>query len=109
MSLNRCEQTFYDYLSQRAEERQYWQEKVRRMLASDELNHYTVMALERELWAVFAERSQVVPRLRQWVASEGTARTSMRNLAEYLIRLWAPPLPKKSAPSLKVKANKESP
>jgi hypothetical protein len=98
MSLNRCEQIFYDYLSQRAEERQYWQEKVQRILARDGLNHYTIMALEREIWSGFAERSQVVPVLRQWVAAEGNARTSMRNLAEYMIRLWSPLVPGKKAP-----------
>lgn len=109
MSLNRCEQLFFDYFSQRAEERQYWQEKVRRMVGGDGLNHYTIMALERELWAGFEERSQVVPALRQWVQSEGRARTSMRNLAEYLIRLWAPPVPKKQPLPVKTRPRKEKP
>lgn len=101
MSLNRCEQTFFDYLSQRAEERQYWQEKVRRMFGPGELSHYTVMALERELWAGFMERSSVVPVLRQWVQAEGSSRTSMKNLAEHIVRLWAPPIVKKPAAAKK--------
>ena len=107
MSLNRCEQLFFDYLSQRAEERQFWQGKVQKKVGSDDLNHYTIMALERELWAGFEERSQVVPALRQWVQSEGRARTSMRNLAEYMIRLWAPPIPKKESLPLKNRPGKE--
>jgi hypothetical protein len=101
MSLNRCEQTFFDYLSQRAEERQYWQEKVRRMFGRDGINHYTVTILERELWAGFVERSAVVPILRQWVQSEGSTRTSMKNLAEHMVRLWAPPIVKKPASAKK--------
>jgi hypothetical protein len=94
MSLNRCEQAFFDYLSQRAEERQYWQEKVRRLGGGNDLSHSSIMALERDLWAGFTERSQVVPALRQWVQTHGSARTSMRNLAEYLVRLWVTPKPK---------------
>jgi hypothetical protein len=93
MSLNRCEQTFFNYLSQRAEERQYWQEKVRRLAASDDINHYRIMALERDLWANFVERSQIDPGLRLWVQTHGPARTSMRNLAEHLVRLWVPRRP----------------
>jgi hypothetical protein len=95
MSLNRCEQVFFNYLSQRAEERHYWEEKVRGLIAREGVNHYVVMGLERDLWAGFAERSQVVPTLRQWVQAEGNARTSMRNLAEYLLRLWSPPVTRK--------------
>jgi hypothetical protein len=102
MSLNRCEQVFFDYLSQRAEERQYWQEKVRRLGADEAVSHSAIMALERDLWAAFTERSQVVPTLRQWVQIHGAARTSMRNLAEYLVRLWVAPRPKpKNPPSVK--------
>ena len=59
------------------------------------------------MWASFEERSQVVPVLRQWVQSEGRARTSMRNLAEYMIRLWVPPVPKKESLPGKTRPRKE--
>ena len=102
MSLNRVEQVFFDYLSQRAEERQYWQEKVRRLMAKDGVTHYSIMALERDLWGNFVERSQMVPALKDWVRHHGSAKTSMRNLAEYLVRLWVAPRPKpKGTPDVK--------
>lgn len=47
------------------------------------------------------ERSAVVPVLRQWVHSEGSTRTSMKNLAEHMVRLWAPPIVKKPAGAAK--------
>lgn len=47
------------------------------------------------------ERSSVVPVLRQWVQAEGSSRTSMKNLAEHIVRLWAPPIVKKPAAAKK--------
>jgi hypothetical protein len=97
MSLNRCEQMFFDHLSRRAEERQYWQAKVHSHLGVAGLNHYSLTALERELWAEFVEKSRVVKEFGAWLESGGGQRTSMRNLAEHLARLWLPPVVRKPA------------
>jgi hypothetical protein len=40
------------------------------------------------------ERSAVVSPFRDQAGREGLPRTSMRNLADYLLRLWTEPRPK---------------
>ena len=52
-------------------------------------------SLERELWRYYQERSQVAPAFRGHGLSETTQRVSLRNLAEYLLRLWVPLRPKR--------------
>ena len=98
MSLNRCEQVFYDYLAGQKEERQFWTEKVRRVSASGDVSAYTVDGLERDLWSAFLERSRMVRPLGDWVRANGASRTSMKNLAEYLIRVWGEPQNKRQSP-----------
>ena len=49
--------------------------------------------LEKELWNYYVERSAVA-RLSEAVQIEGLQRTSMKNLAELLMRLWMEPRPK---------------
>lgn len=51
--------------------------------------------LEIQLWEYFRERSSVVPEFKDLAQKQGLARTSMKNLAEFLIRLWAPARPKR--------------
>ncbi|MBM3853444.1 MAG: hypothetical protein FJ399_09840 [Verrucomicrobia bacterium] len=94
MSLNRSEQQVYDYLMKQPDERRYWQEKLRRVAKSIGDEHSTVADLERELWRYTVERSAVVSSLREANAAEGLRRTSMKNLAELLLRLWTDPRPK---------------
>lgn len=90
MSLNRCEQRTYDYLQAHPEERAFWQHKVRTEAAgSDQLG--AIARLENELWRYYVERSAVAAPFKDAVRHEGLARTSMRNLAELLIRLWTEP------------------
>ncbi len=94
MSLNRSEQRIFDYLSTQPEERQFWVGKVQK-IARDEIDDFAVARrLEPELWSYYVERSGMVPKLREAAAREGLQRTSMRNLAELLIRLWTTPRPK---------------
>ncbi len=57
------------------------------------------MRLEPELWRYYVERSEVVALFKEAVRHEGLGRTSMRNLAELLIRLWTEPRPKKKNPA----------
>lgn len=95
MSLNRSEQATFDYLQGHPEERHYWQDKVQRVCRSAPDDHAAAVQLEGDLWAYFVERSAVAEPFREIAGREGLRRTSMRNLAEYLIRLWTAPRPKK--------------
>jgi len=94
MSLNRCEQRVFDYLQSHREERQFWQEKVRRSARAATDSHAVATRLEGELWRYYEERSAVAAPFREAARVEGLQRTSMRNLAELLLRLWAEPRPK---------------
>ena len=91
MSLNRFEQTIYDYVMSHAEERQYWQHKVRHILADSVETPTAVARIASELWRYYEERSAVVPAFREAARAYGLRRTSMKNLAELLIRLWTEP------------------
>ena len=96
MSLNRCEQRVYDYIQSQADEGQFWKQKVQKIcVAAGQDPHVAAMQLEGELWRYYIERSEVVPRFREAARIEGLQRTSMRNLAELLIRLWTEPRPRK--------------
>lgn len=95
MSLNRCEQTLYDYVKGHAEERQHWQHKVRAILADLVEAPRAVDRIDSELWRYYEERSAVVPSFGGTERVGGLRRTSMKNLAELLIRLWTEPKPRK--------------
>ncbi len=95
VSLNRSEQITYDYLQGHAEERQFWREKVQIIAQGAADNHAAAERLQQELWAYYVERSAVAAPFREIAQREGLQRTSMRNLAEYLIRLWTVPRPKR--------------
>jgi len=99
MSLNRCEQMVFDYVQTHGEERHYWVEKVRKTSSQSADDHAATIALERELWSYFEERSAVASPFREFVRHEGLRRTSMKNLAEYLLRLWVAPQPKRGQPT----------
>lgn len=94
MSLNRSEQMVFDYLQRHTEERQYWQEKVRAEVGRSPDDRAAADRLQGELWRYYVERSAVAAPFREVAQREGLQRTSMRNLAEYLIRLWVAPRPK---------------
>lgn len=94
VSLNRCEQRLFDYVHAHKEERIYWQEKVSSALKAADNEHVAADRIEVELWRYYVERSQVVATFREAVRQEGLNRTSMRNLAELLLRLWTEPRPK---------------
>ncbi len=90
VSLNRCEQALFEYVEKHPEERQFWLNKVQGLTPSSSM-HLAADRLEIDLWRYFLERASVVPALRDFVRHHGSQRTSMRNLAEYWIRLWASP------------------
>ncbi len=102
MSLNRCEQQVFDYLEGHPEERHHWQVKFQAVAKAAGDDHVAVARLEPELWHYYEERSAVASPFKETVQREGLHRTSMKNLAELLIRLWTEPRPKK-----KVQASSE--
>jgi len=94
MSLNRTEQRMFDYLMGHPDERQHWLGKVQSIAVAQGDPHAAATRLEVELSHYLKERSGVVPRLRDLEPREGAGRTSLRNLAEHLLRLWVAPRPK---------------
>ncbi len=94
MSLNRNEQLLYDYLQAKPDERRHWEDVVRREEKRAEDRHAAALVLERDLRRYFAERAGVTEPFRGVAQREGLPSTSMRNLAELLLRLWCKPVPK---------------
>ena len=97
MSLNRCEQRVFDYWKHQADERQHWQGKVRRAAQEAGDVHAAATRLEVELWRYYLERSAVAAVFKEAARHEGLQRTSMKNLAELLLRLWVEPKPRAKA------------
>jgi hypothetical protein len=95
VSLNRSEQILYDYMQGQRDERQYWQSKVQSFVRESAEVSAAVDRLDSELWRYYLDRSEVVPALVAAARAHGLKRTSMKNLAEYLVRIWAPPLASK--------------
>jgi hypothetical protein len=99
MSLNRSEQALYEYIRGHPEERQHFTDKVRAIVAASAETAQAVARIDTELWRYYEERSAVVPIFREEVMKFGLRRTSMKNLAEYLVRIWVEPKPRKPSPS----------
>lgn len=95
MSLNRSEQRVFDYLQGHPEERHYWISKVQSIARRHHDDASAVRELEPELWRYYQERSTVAAPFKEAARLEGLQRTSMKNLAELLVRLWLEPRPKK--------------
>jgi hypothetical protein len=95
MSLNRCEQTAFDYMKRQPDERQYLQDKVRAIVAGSVEIPNAVARIDSELWRYYEERSAIVPAFSHALGTGGPRRTSMKNLAELLVRLWTDPKPAK--------------
>jgi hypothetical protein len=95
VSLNPAEQRIFDYLQSRPDEGRFWREKVRAIAAQPDSSEAIATRLERELWRYHEERSATASPFREAALREGRARTSLRNLAELLLRLWTEPRPKK--------------
>lgn len=100
MSLNRIEQRVYDYWRSHRDERQFWEEKVRGLVKTSNDDHAAATRLDLELWRYYEERCGAVKELKEAARHEGSQRTSMKNLAELIIRLWVEPRPKKQTPAV---------
>jgi hypothetical protein len=99
MSLNRSEQLLYDYVLGQTEEGHYWQNKVRALVAQSPEMPAAVARIDAELWRYYLERSEVTPVFIAAAKAYGLKRTSMKNLAEFLVRLWTEPKPRKPTPA----------
>ena len=98
MSLNACEQRILDYLHSRPEEGQHWRHKVRGLARASGDPFAAATRLELDLWRYYEERSAVAEPFRSLARREPLRRTSMRNLAELLLQLWAEPAPRRPRP-----------
>jgi hypothetical protein len=99
MSLNRSEQLVFDYLQTQPDELRHWKNVVLGAAKRSPTLHLAANHLDHELWDYFRERAEVTEPFRSAVRHQGPTRTSMKNLAELLLRLWAPaPPPTKSFP-----------
>jgi hypothetical protein len=99
VSLNSCEQRVFDYLELKTEERDYWFEKVHTITAKSVSKESSIQRLDSELWNYYVERCNVVTLFKEAARREGLNRTSMRNLAELLTRVWVEPDVKKVSTS----------
>jgi hypothetical protein len=100
MSLNRCEHYLFEYIQTHKEEGQYWQGKVHSFTRKNLDIHEMAAELEQGLWAYYLERAGGSPKFAQGMPSKDLKRTSMRNLADHLIRLWVGVVPKKRSPQV---------
>ena len=98
VSLNRSEQQIFEYIETNRDERHFWEYKVRDFASKFADLSEAASLIESELWRYYVERSGVVPELKRMAEREGLHRMSMRNLADYLLRLWVEPRPKKRRP-----------
>lgn len=92
MSLNRYEQAVFDYLQTHPEELRHWENKVAGRAARGTL---PAAALADELFDYVRERGAHTEPFRGWLERGGVPRSSLLNLAEYLLRIWGPPVTKK--------------
>ncbi len=92
MALNQTEQRIYDYVRENPEEKHFWEHKVRSVAAAHADDFTAAAALDMELRAYVIERASATKQL-----ADAPVRMSMRGLAEYLIRTWTTPRPKKKA------------
>lgn len=98
MSLNKYEQTLFDYIDRHPDERRFWHGKLHEAVRGMVDVGVAARELEREMWEYYRERSQHVPALRE-LNSGGLRRVSLLNLTEHLLRVWGPPpRPKKPVP-----------
>lgn len=97
MSLNRYEQTLFDYWERQPEERKHWQQKTLDAARACGAPTDAARWLERELWDYFRERCEQVPAFRG-LQPGGGQRVSLQNLADFMMRSWGPlPKPKRTA------------
>lgn len=96
MSLNRCEQYLYDFVLLHKEEGQFWRQKVQSAARLYVDPFEAAQVLEGDLWRYYSENNVPGTPFHRDNPVRDDRRTSMKNLAEYLLRLWVN-LPRKKA------------
>ncbi|MDQ8203427.1 hypothetical protein [Pelagicoccus sp. SDUM812003] len=97
MSLNRYERMLNDYIEANPEEKRFWLARVKETADAPGRREEAVMQLNAMLWDYFEERARHETPFSSVAHYEGSEKISMLNLSEYLLRMWAPPKPKKRA------------
>lgn len=92
MSLNRYEQAVFDYLQSHPEELRHWENKVSTRAMRGELPPHQLV---EELSDYIRERGTHTRPFSEWMEVGGVPRSSLRNLADYLLRIWGPVVAKK--------------
>jgi hypothetical protein len=95
MSLNPVEQRIREYVESHPGERQHWAEKVRDAERMSPVVSAAAIRLEVELQRYLRERVSSESVRKKWFADVGPEKVSLRNLAEYWIRVWTPPRAKR--------------
>jgi hypothetical protein len=99
MSLNRAEQTLFDYMESHADERHFWQDKVRDLMNNAGNDLAASAALATELGLYCEERSRAGWLSMKMITGEELRLTSFRNLAEHLMRVLGPVRPPRRSDS----------
>lgn len=95
MSLNRYEQILFSYIETRPEELRFWRSRVEETARQAGQLDLATRTLSGLLWEYYEERSRHESPFRETAIYEGMNRVSLMSLAEYLLRIWAPPFRKK--------------
>ena len=100
MSLNRYEQTLFNYWQLQPDELNHWKTKVVAVGKNSAEPGVIARSLERDLWDYLVERSPHVPAIRELSGQGSLRRVSLLNLAEYVLRLWGPSMKIRKPPSI---------
>lgn len=96
VSLNRFEQSLFDYLQEHPEERRHWQTKVAALAPAGPA---AAAGLSDALADYVRERGAHIEPFKSWMQRGGVPRSALLNLSEYLLRMWAPPPAAKRRPA----------
>lgn len=98
MSLNRSAQIIYDYIRSHPDEDRHWREKAGLIATQSPDHHIAASTIVSSLRDYCEERAGSLSQFRDLRQIGGFDRSTLRPLAELLVRLWGPP-PKKKKPS----------
>ena len=97
MSLNRSAQIIYDYIRSHPDEDRHWREKAGRIATQGPDHHIAESTIVAALRDYCEERAGSLSQFRDLRQIGGFDRSTLRPLAELMVRLWGPPPNKKKA------------
>lgn len=86
-----------DYVENHPEEKRFWVDRVVRAATNERDHHAAAGWLAEELRRYCEERAAVTSPFREWREAGGIPASSLRNLAEYWLRLWVVPRARNSS------------